>query len=168
MFDDAPGHLFQLMNPDLATIGVDQVEVNLGSFFGTAYISCIDTRGARPRPRPRKPKLYTYIGPNGRAPVAPSYREGPRVQGTLIFAYIEGPRHATVTLRSLTLQYPDGAVRQAAYSFLTGGLGDGRHGRDARMSRKPTGRFFRSARQFSGSDRERRSPYAPFGDSSVF
>jgi hypothetical protein len=36
VFDDAPGHLFQLMNPDLAVVGVDQLDVPLGAFFGTA------------------------------------------------------------------------------------------------------------------------------------
>lgn len=141
VFDDAPGHLFQLMNPDLAVVGVDQLEVDLGPFFGTAYISCIDTRSAKLRPRPSKPRLYTYIGPNGTAPVAPSYREGPGVQGTLIFAYFEGPSHAKVTLRSLTLQYPNGAVRQPAYTFLAGGLRDGRGAHRAKASRKPTGKF---------------------------
>lgn len=141
VFDDAPGHLFQLMNPDLAVIGVHQLEVQLGPFFGTAYISCIDTRSSRYRPPPRKPRLYTYIGPNGTAPVNPSYREGPSVRGALIFAYFDGPKHATVTLRSLTLQYPDGTVSQPAYSFLTGGLRDGPRAPHARASKGPTGKF---------------------------
>jgi hypothetical protein len=140
VFDDAPGHLFQLMNPDLAVIGVDQLEVYLGPFFGTAYISCIDTRSASYRPRPRKPRLYTYIGPNGTAPINPSYREGPSVSGALIFAYFDGPKHAKVTLRSLTLQYPDG-VSRPAYTFPTGGLHDRRRGRGARASKSPTGKF---------------------------
>jgi hypothetical protein len=142
VFDDAPGHLFQLMNPDLAVIGVDQLEVNLGPFFGTAYISCIDTRSARYRPRSRRPRLYTYVGPNGTTPVhPPAYREGPSVQGALIFVYFDGPKRATVTLRLLTLRYPDRAVRQPAYTLLTGGLRDGRKARRARASRKPTGKF---------------------------
>lgn len=141
VFDDAPGHLFQLMDPDLTTIGADQLEVDLGPFFGVAYISCIDTRSARPRPRSHKSRLYTYIGPNGTAPVSPSYREGPKVQGPLIFAYIEVPSHVTVTLRSLTLQYPDGTVRRPAYALLAGGLRDGRHRGNAKASRRPTGKF---------------------------
>jgi hypothetical protein len=53
VFDDAPGHQFQLMNPDVAVVGVDQLDLQLGAFFGTAYLSCIDTGGARRRPRPR-------------------------------------------------------------------------------------------------------------------
>lgn len=142
VFDDAPGHLFQLMNPDLAVIGADQLEVDLGPFFGTAYISCVDTRSARYRPRPRRPRLYTYLGPNGTAPVdPPRYREGPGVQGALIFAYFDGRKRASIVLRSLTLRYPSGAVRQPAYALLTGGLRDGRRARRAQASRKPTGKF---------------------------
>lgn len=141
VFDDAPGHLFQLMNPDLTTIGANQLEVDLGAFFGTAYISCVDTRTAGYRARSRRPRLYTYIGPNGTAPVKPSFREGPHVAGPLIFVYFNPPKRATVTLRSLTLQYPDGTVRQPAYAFLAGRLRDGRRSAAARASRKPTGSF---------------------------
>jgi hypothetical protein len=140
-FDDAPGHLFQLMNPDLAAIGADRLEVDLGPFFGTAYISCIDTRSAHYRQRPHKPRLYTFVGPNGTAPTSVCYREGPAVKGTLIFAYLDAPKNAKVTLISLTIQYPDGTVRAPAYSFLTGGLRDGRRGHRALASRKPTGKF---------------------------
>jgi hypothetical protein len=142
VFDDAPGHLFQLMDPTVSVVGADQLDAQLGAFFGTAYISCIDTRTAARRPRPRRPHLYTFIGPNGTAPVnPPSYREGPMVPGPLIFAYFDGPRRATVTLRSLVLQSPDGVVRTPAYTFLAGGLRDGRAGRRARASRGPTGKF---------------------------
>jgi hypothetical protein len=142
VFDDAPGHLFQLMNPDLAVVGADQLEVDLGPFFGTAYISCVDTRSAHKRPPPRRPRLYTYLGPNGTVPtIPPSYREGPDVQGALIFAYFDGPVHARVTLRSLELRYPDGSVSQPAYSLLTGGLRDGRGAWRARTSSGPTGKF---------------------------
>lgn len=141
VFDDAPGHLFQLMNPDLAVIGADQLEVDLGSFFGAAFISCIDTRTAPSRPRLHKPRLYTYFGANGTVPTNPVYREGPNVHGALIFAYFEGPKRATVTLRSLTLQYPDGSVHQPAYTLLTGGLREGRKGHRARASGGPTGKF---------------------------
>jgi hypothetical protein len=129
------------MNPDLAVIGVDQLEVYLGPFFGTAYISCVDTRSAGYRLPPRTPRLYTYVGPNGTAPIDPSYREGPSVPRALIFAYFDGPRHAAVTLRSLTLRYPNGAVSRPAYTLLAGGLRDGRRGRKARASKKPTGKF---------------------------
>jgi hypothetical protein len=141
VFDDAPDHLFQLMNPDIAVIGVDQLDVYLGPFFGTAYISCIDTRSASYRRRPRKPRLYAFIGPNGTVPINPSYREGPSVQGALIFAYLDGPKQASVTLRSLTLQYPDGTVRQPTYTLLAGGLRDGRRTGSARVSKNPTGKF---------------------------
>lgn len=142
VFDDAPGHLFQLMNPDLAVIGADQTEVGLGAVFGTAYISCIDARSALYRARPRKPRLYTYIGPNGTAPVEPPrYREGPSVQGDLIFAYLDTPKHRTVSLRSLTLRDPNGTVSQPAYTFLGGGLRDARLPHKARASKKPTGKF---------------------------
>jgi uncharacterized protein YkwD len=141
VFDDAPGHLFQLMNPDLDVIGVDQLEIYLGPFLGTAYISCIDTRSAGPRPRPRKPRLYTYIGRDGTAPVEPSYREGPRVPGALIFAYFDAPAQTSVTLRSLTLQYPDGTVRKPSYVLLVGGLRDGRGASKARTSKRETSQF---------------------------
>jgi hypothetical protein len=129
------------MNPDLAVIGAYQSAVDLGPIFGTAYISCVDTRSA-PHRRPRRaPKLYTYIGPNGSAPVNPVYREGPNVGGALIFAYFDGPRRVTVTLRSLTLRYPDGTARRPAYALLAGGLRDGRRQPGAKTSRKPTGKF---------------------------
>lgn len=141
VFDDAPGHLFQLMNPELAAVGADQLEVDLGPFLGAAHISCVDTRSAPYRSRPRKPRLFTYVGANGTAPTSVSYREGPHVGGTLIFAYLDVPKRATATLRSLTLRYPDGTVAQPLYSFLGGGLRDGRRAHRARASRKPTGKF---------------------------
>jgi hypothetical protein len=141
VFDDAPGHLFQLMNPDLAVVGADQLDFELGAFLGTAHISCVDTRSAPSRTPSRRPRLYTYIGPNGAAPTAVHYREGPAVGGALIFVYFDGAKRARVTLRSLRIVYPDGSVRQPGYTLLTGGLRDGRHVRTARIGSKPTGGF---------------------------
>jgi hypothetical protein len=58
-----------------------------------------------------------------------------------MFAYFDGPKGATVTLRSLTLRYPNGKVRQPAYTFLAGGLVDRRGRTRAHASRRPTGKF---------------------------
>ncbi len=141
MFDDAPGHLYQLMNPDIAVIGADQLEVDLGSFFGIAYIACVDTRSAAYRAHPRRPRVYTYLGPNGTIPAnPPPYREGPGRGGPLIFAYFDGPKRATVTLRSLMIRFPDGSVRAPSQVLFTGGLRDGRGAHRALAAKGPTGK----------------------------
>jgi hypothetical protein len=139
VFDDAPGHLYQLMSPDIAAIGADQLDVDLGSFFGTASISCIDTRSAPVRSWRRLTRLFHYLGPTGKLPNPPlSYREGPFGVGPVVFLYFMVPHGATVTLRSLRLQARGGARSNPAYVRLTGGVRDGRKNPSARVS-KATG-----------------------------
>lgn len=137
VFDDAPSHLFQLMNPALTAIGADQVDVDLGSFFGTAYISCVDTRSAPHRAAPRRLRMYSYLGPMGQVPsTAPSYREGPTGVGSVVFLYFRAPK-GKLTLRSLQLLHADGTSTNPPLTLLEGGLRDGR-GR-ARASGRTTG-----------------------------
>jgi hypothetical protein len=125
VFDTAPGHLFQLMDPGVAVIGVDQLDANLGSFFGTAYISCVDDRSAPGRAPPKHARVFHYFGPTGSAPVpALSYREGPFGVGPVVFEYFMVPRGTTVTLRSLKLQSRSGALKNPPYVRLTGGVRD--------------------------------------------
>lgn len=139
VFDDAPGHLYQLMSPDIAVIGVDQLDVNLGSFFGTAYISCVDIRSAAARARPRHPRVFYYVGPTGSVPATPpSYREAPFGVGPVVFVYFMTPSGTTVTLRSLKLRKRSGALSSPRYVRLTGSLRDGRRGPSAHAS-KATG-----------------------------
>jgi hypothetical protein len=140
VFDDAPGHLFQLMDPAVAVIGVDQLDVNLGSFFGTAYISCVDDRSAPGRASPRHLHTFHYLGPTGTVPDAPpTYREGPFGVGRVVFLYFMAPRGTTVTLRLLKLQSPTGVLSNPPYVRLTGGLRDGRKSSTAHAASGPTG-----------------------------
>jgi hypothetical protein len=135
VFDDAPGHLFSLMSPDVTVIGVDQLDVDLGSFLGTAHVSCVDVRSARRRGRPRHLRVFHDVGPAGRLPDPPlSYREGPFRVGPVVFVYFMLPRGATVTLRSLQLRHRDGVLADPPYVRLTGGMRDGRNHPNAHAS----------------------------------
>ena len=139
VFDDAPGHLYQLMSPDVAVIGADQLDVDLGSFFGTAYISCVDIHSAPGRAQPRHPRVVYYRGPTGSVPDPPlSYREGPFGVGPVVFVYFMVPRGTTVMLRSIKLRNRSGALSNPLYVRLTGGLRDGRKNPRA-LASKATG-----------------------------
>jgi hypothetical protein len=126
VFDDAPNHLVALMDPGVAVVGADQLDFDVGSFFGTASLSCVDVRSAPQRRRPRRMRVYSYVGPGGRAPTDPSYREGPPGAGPFIFLYFFAPRKARVTLTSLKVRRGDGSVGNPDYVALNGGLIDGR------------------------------------------
>src|SRR5262249_17053514 len=52
VFDDAPNHLFALMDPAVAVIGADQTDFELG-FFGTVSLSFLALRH-RPPPARRR------------------------------------------------------------------------------------------------------------------
>ena len=130
VFDDAPSHQASLMDPAVAVVGADQLDFNVG-LFGTASISCVDVRSAPLRPRPRRMHVYAYVGPGGKAPVDPSYREGPRGSGPFIFIYFFAPSRARVTLRSLKVRGTDGSNVKLEYVAFHGGLIDGRRGAHA-------------------------------------
>jgi hypothetical protein len=138
VFDDAPGHLMALMDPAVAVIGADQLDFEVSPFFGIASLSCIDVRSAPSRARPRRLREYAYVGPDGRAPRTPSYREGPRGVGPLVFLYFDAPKGARVTLRSLTLRRSDGSSAQPSFVAISGGLVDGRSGARAANKTKPS------------------------------
>jgi hypothetical protein len=126
VFDDAPNHLVALMDPAVAVIGADQTDFDLG-LFGTVSLSCIDVRSAPPRAKPRRIHVYTYVGPGGKAPRHPAYREGPHGHGAFVFLYFDAPRNARVTLRSLTIGH-HGSVSKPAFVAVSGGMVDGRRG----------------------------------------
>jgi hypothetical protein len=126
VFDDAPNHLAALMDPAVSVVGADQLDVELGAFYGTASLSCVDVRSAPQRPRPHRVRVYAYVGPGGRAPHEPRYREGPSGRGAFIFVYFFGPAKARVALRSLSIRTAHGASVHANYLGFNGGLIDGR------------------------------------------
>jgi hypothetical protein len=103
VFDDAPNHLRSLMDPAVAVVGADQLDFNLGPPFGTASLSCVDVRSAPGRAAPRRLHLYTYIGPDGKAPRNPTVSRG-------------SVRHGTVHLR--LLRRAEGDHRDAAVPGL--------------------------------------------------
>jgi hypothetical protein len=45
VFDNAPGHLIELMDPGVAVIGADQLDFRVAR-YGTVYLSSIDVRSA--------------------------------------------------------------------------------------------------------------------------
>lgn len=125
VFDDAPNHLVALMDPSVAVIGADQTDFAFG-LFGTVSLSCVDVRSARPRAKPRRLHVYTYVGPNGKAPRNPTYREGPPGRGTFLFLYFDAPRGARVTLRRLRIRHHDGTLAKPTFVGVSGGLIDRR------------------------------------------
>jgi hypothetical protein len=135
VFDDAPNHQVALMDPAVAVIGADQLDFDAGSFFGTASLACVDVRSAPGRSRPRKLRTYAYVGPTGKAPRNPRYREGPSGSGPLVFVYFAAPKGATVTLRSLKIRRPDGSVIKPSFVGFSGGLRDGRRAHSANATK---------------------------------
>ena len=126
VFDDAPNHLRALMDPAVAVVGADQLDFDVGSFFGTASLTCVDVRSAPPRKPPRRFKQYLYAGPDGRVPFDPVYREGPSGIGAHLFLYFTVPKGTAVSLTSLVLKRPDGTTAKPSYVAFYGGLRDGR------------------------------------------
>lgn len=125
VFDDAPNHLVALMDPAVAVIGADQTDFEL-PFFGTVSLSCVDVRSAPRRPKPRHMHVYVYVGPDGKAPRNPVYREGPAGRGTFIFLYFDAPKNVRVALRSLKIRRHDGTVVRPGFVAASGGLLDRR------------------------------------------
>ena len=126
VFDDAPGHLQSLMDPAVAVIGADQLDFDVGSFFGTASLTCVDVRSAPARTPPRRFRSYVYVGPGGKVPPNPVYREGPSGIGAHLFLYFTVPKGTAVTLLSLQFKQPDGSTVKPSYVAFSGGLRDGR------------------------------------------
>jgi hypothetical protein len=139
VFDDAPNHLVALMDPAVKVIGADQLNFNAGPLFGTASLSCIDVRSAPPRSKPRRLHVYSYVGPDGKAPRDPSYREGPSGSGPFLFLYFDAPKGARVTLRALTIRRPNGSISKPSLVAVSGGLIDGRARARAANTTKPSG-----------------------------
>jgi hypothetical protein len=135
VFDDAPNHLVALMDPAVRVIGADQLDFDAGAFFGTASLACIDVRSAPSRRKPRHLRTYTYVGPDGKAPRDPSYREGPSGSGPFVFLYFSAPKGATVTLESLTIRHHNGKITKPGVVTVSGGLRDGLRRASAAISK---------------------------------
>jgi hypothetical protein len=135
VFDDAPNHLVALMDPAVRVIGADQRDFDAGAFFGTASLTCIDVRSAPSRPKPRRLRTYTYVGPDGKAPRNPVYREGPSGSSPFVFLYFAAPKRTTVTLESLTFHHRNGTRTKPSVVMLSGGLRDGRRRAKAAISK---------------------------------
>lgn len=132
VFDNAPNHLVELMDPAVRTIGADQLDFSQPP-YGTIHISSVDVRSAPLRPSPSSVHLYSYIGPFGRAPTGVSYVEGPtanRFSGPWLYVWFLKPAGVKLGLRSIALQQPDGApvpaitMASGAFSSAPGASAD--------------------------------------------
>lgn len=124
-FDTAPMHLFNLMEPDLKTIGVDQLDFDAGD-FGTISLICIDTRSAPRRPPPKRHGFrYTYVGPQGVLPATSVYDEGPGAgapSGSWVFVYYRLPERISMTLLSSRILDQRGDPYPVSNAFETARL----------------------------------------------
>ena len=126
--DLAPLHLFNLMLPDLKTVGVDQLDFSYGA-YGTLSLVCINVRSAPRRTPPRRKAIaYNYVGPDGTPPTSVVYEEGPGAgepSGPWVFTYYRIPKDFSLGLISSRAVDENGKPFPQSDRFRTSHLNDG-------------------------------------------